>query len=338
MPLPRRQTITKDSSSAQRNFRAQVTNLRAWNNNEAADKLAQGAAYGWTANYLQNGGFFADVYPQKATFQLAPWMEDMTCQYVSIRAARARVPGALQRLLFVKNFIAGRYANADKGFNPADGMRQRITVYQPDAVTPLKTWLDLQTYFKKLDVTGVDQLSNTWGPNFSNMAKTDADYGLRSLDTLIQMADALAELGQENSMPLAGISVFDAAPASAKVAMFMVPSEFAKNSNNNSVRIGTTRGTQPIKTARATPADSGPAYVPRCPARKSPSRLGRASRSARTLRSGPRSERLPTRARPRTAARSRTPCSSSKSGALPTSIWHAGLIMRWSRRRPAAST
>lgn len=74
-------------------------------------------------------------------FKLAPWQEDFLASSL-ILAARQDVPGAKELLIWMTNFLAGRFLAEDKGFPPYAGGAFELVMNDGDGHT-LQTWKEI---------------------------------------------------------------------------------------------------------------------------------------------------------------------------------------------------
>ena len=100
-------------------------------------------------------GAFADGEPGNwAAGVTGPWQQDYLASVLGMAAIRG-VPGAADTVVWMSNFVAGRFTSASKGFRPMNGSSFYLDIAAPNGRHPYLTWRDIED--SNAATKGVDQ-------------------------------------------------------------------------------------------------------------------------------------------------------------------------------------
>ena len=122
----------------------------------------------WTAQEGQTSGYIPGGYSGGT---LPPWQQDYFVG-TAVQAAQQGNADALTYLKWATNFIAGRFLNADAGFNPHNGAAYNLGTETPGKQTA-KTWAEMQAATVALK-----------GDNGTGWSHSEGDYGELALQSL----------------------------------------------------------------------------------------------------------------------------------------------------------
>ncbi len=89
-------------------------------------------------------GAFADGEPGNwASGATGPWQQDYLASVLGMAAMRG-VPGAAEAVVWMSNFVAGRFTAAEKGFRPINGTSFYMVIAPKNGRNPYLTWRDVE--------------------------------------------------------------------------------------------------------------------------------------------------------------------------------------------------
>ena len=164
----------------------------------------------WTAQEGQTSGYIPGGYSGGV---LPPWQQDYFIS-TAVQAAEQGNADALTYLKWSTNFIAGRFLNADAGFNPHNGAAYNLGVATPTGAT-VTTWAELQA---ATVVIGQDN-----GAGWANSEGDYAELALQSLAGIITTTGSTQAIEAYGYLVASGAPFIDAATHQSDTQFDIVP-------------------------------------------------------------------------------------------------------------------